>query len=95
LTVRNRHMGVPISILKPMPGRAVPLPGLRELTLDGVSTGLNAIPDLLACLMLRRGNCADIETLRLYHWAHMRKVDVDMLGEALGVTVRWDGIEWG
>jgi hypothetical protein len=93
LTVRNRDVGVPISILKPMHGRAVPLPGLRELTLDGVKTELTTIPDLLACLMLRRDNHADIETLRLSLWYDLRKVDVDMLRAALGIVVEWDGIE--
>jgi hypothetical protein len=93
LTVRNPDVGVPISILKPMPGRVVPLPGLRELTLGGVTTKLNTIPDLWACLMLRRDNHADIETLRLFDWVNLRKVDVDMLRAALGIVVEWDGIE--
>jgi hypothetical protein len=93
LTVRNRAVGVPISILKPMPRQAVPLPGLRELALGGVRASLHTIPDLLACLMLRRDNHADIETLRLFDWVNLRKVDVDMLREALGIVVEWDGIE--
>jgi hypothetical protein len=87
LTVRNRDVGEPISILKPMPGRVVPLPELRELTLGGVKTELNTISDLLACLMLRRDNHADIETLRLFTWVDLRKVDVDMLRAALGIVV--------
>jgi hypothetical protein len=95
LTVSRSDVDVVISALRPTPERGVPFPSLRKLALGHGNNQLNTVNLLRACLMLRKENNAGIETLRLFNWSFLCKVDVDMLRESLGSVVEWDGIQRG